>query len=202
MCPIKIERYQDYYFDDMISLIVDSFNSKFCYRQTLTEDDIKTILSILWDITSEDKGYLHYIAKEDQHVVGVILVRCGVIQKKHRKTPIFSLIYHYGFLNILRLFCKLSVLEVHDPEDCYIEHIAVNESMRGQGIGAKLIVQVEKELQSRGFSSLTLAVAKDNPAKHLYDRIGFKETDIINHRYNYYLTGIKQWKVMKKEFKK
>jgi ribosomal protein S18 acetylase RimI-like enzyme len=52
--------------------------------------------------------------------------------------------------------------------------------MRGRGIGEMLIAQAEKELKNRGFSSLTLAVAKGNPAKHLYDRIGFRETSFIN----------------------
>jgi GNAT superfamily N-acetyltransferase len=36
--------------------------------------------------------------------------------------------------------------------------------MRGRGIGEMLIAQAEKELKNRGFSSLSLAVAKGNPA--------------------------------------
>jgi len=201
MSQINIEKYQDQYFIDMVDLIVEAFIGKLCYRQRLTQDDIKNILRISWDISSDDEGYLHYVAKKDQKIVGVILIKCKKTRKSQKKVAIFNLFRQYGFFNILILTFKLSVLEIHKPKDCYIEHIAVDESMRGQGIGERLITQAETELKNRGYSSLTLAVAKGNPAKHLYDRVGFKKVSMTNNLYMGYFAGIRQWNIMEKGLK-
>lgn len=198
MPKIKIEKYQDKYFKDMTDLIVSSFKSKLCHRQKLTPDDIKNILYTTWDIPATDNGYLHYVVKKEEKVVGVILIRCGEIQKSNKKVPVFELFRRYGFINMLLLTYKLSILEVYKPEDCYIEHIAVDEAMRGTGIGEMLIKHAEKELKERGFSTLSLAVAKDNPAKHLYDRVGFQDINSISSRFKGYFTGIRHWFFMRK----
>ncbi len=198
MPQINIEKYQDKYFKDMTDLIVSSFKSKLCHRQKLTPDDIKNILYTTWDITAMDNGYLHYVAKKEEKVVGVILIWCGEIQKSNKKVPAFELFRRYGFLNMLLLTYKLSILEIYKPEDCYIEHIAVDEAMRGTGIGEMLIKHAEKELKERGFSTLSLAVAKGNPAKHLYDRVGFQDINSISSRFKGYFTGIRHWFFMRK----
>ncbi len=198
MPKINIEKYQEKYFKDMTDLIVSSFKSKLCHRQKLTPDDIKNILYTTWDIKAMDNGYLHYVAKEEEKVVGVILIKCGENRKSHKKIPVFELFRRYGLLNILLLTYKLSILEIYKPEDCYIEHIAVDETLRGMGIGEMLITYAEKELKDRGFSSLSLAVAKDNPAKRLYDRIGFKDISSVSSRNKGYFTGIRHWFFMRK----
>ncbi len=199
MSQISIETYEDQYFKSMVDLVVSSFESKFCCRQTLTQEDIKNILYIMWDVKAGDHGYLHYVAKEEDLVVGVVLVQCGEIRESHKKIPIFQLFCQYGFFNILLLIYKLTVLEIYKPEDCYIEHIAVAEALRGRGIGEKLITHAEKELKDRGFSTLSLAVAKGNPAKHLYDRAGFQEIASVSSRNKEFFTGIRQWFFMRKK---
>jgi ribosomal protein S18 acetylase RimI-like enzyme len=201
MQQIKIENYQDTYFKEMTALITQSFLSKLCHRQSLSPNDIKKILYLTWDINTEDTGYLHYVAKEEEKVVGVILIQFGKKQKRtsRKKISIFPLIRSYGLYNMLFLIYKLSVLEIHKPKGCYIEHIAVDESMRGRGIGEMLLSHGERVLKDMGFSSLSLAVAKENPAKHLYDRMGFKDIKDINSRYKGFFTGINEWIFMGKE---
>jgi ribosomal protein S18 acetylase RimI-like enzyme len=201
MQQIKIENYQDTYFKEMTALITQSFLSKLCHRQSLSPNDIKKILYLTWDINTEDTGYLHYVAKEEEKVIGVILIQYGKKQKRtsRKKISIFALIRRYGFYNMLFLIYKLSVLEIHKPKNCYIEHIAVDESMRGRGIGEMLLSHGERVLKDMGFSSLSLAVAKENPAKHLYDRMGFKDIKDINSRYKGFFTGINEWIFMGKE---
>jgi len=59
----------------------------------------------------------------------------------------------------------------------YIEDIFVDESMRGTGIGRKLIAAVAKIAASRGGARIDLAVLNWNPARGFYHRIGFRHAE-------------------------
>ncbi|WP_313582454.1 hypothetical protein [Lacrimispora sp.] len=82
MDHIIIEEYQDKDFESVISLLVHSFNSKFCHRQNLSVSEIKDIIYASWDLKAGDLSYLHFVAKQNQNIVGVILILC---EKKKRK---------------------------------------------------------------------------------------------------------------------
>lgn len=198
MTQISIEKYKDSNFKEVISLLVSSFESKFCYRQNLTISNIENILYSIWDIKAENSSYLHFVAKKDGKVVGVILIRFGKQLKSHKKIPFFHLCYCYGLFNMLLLIFKLSVLEIFTIRDCYVEHIAVDKSMRGKGVGELLISYAEEVLSGMGFSSLSLVVAESNPAKNLYDRKGFKDIEHISSRFKEYFIGINKWVFMRK----
>ncbi len=196
---ISIEKYQDKDFSNSIALLVSSFESKFLHRQSLGQKDVERILQSTWDIREGDPGYLHYVAKVDDKIVGTILIRYGQVPKNRRKIPLLDLIRRYGLFNMLLLIFKLSILEIFNFKDCYVEHIAVDQTMRGKGIGEQLISHCEKILLAMGYSRLSLAVAKHNPAKRLYDRLGFEEVKQINHRYKRFFIGIGEWVFMVKE---
>jgi ribosomal protein S18 acetylase RimI-like enzyme len=51
--------------------------------------------------------------------------------------------------------------------------IGVTERLRGQGVGGMLLRALTAEVARRGVS-LCLNVRHDNPARHLYERIGFR----------------------------
>jgi len=59
-------------------------------------------------------------------------------------------------------------MEGYIPENILV-YIAVDASLRGKGIGAQLM----KEAISRSQGDVKLHVEYDNPAKRLYERIGF-----------------------------
>jgi len=59
----------------------------------------------------------------------------------------------------------------------YIEDIFVDESMRGTGLGRKLIVAVAKIAKSRGCARIDLAVLNWNPARGFYHRLGFHHAE-------------------------
>jgi Acetyltransferases len=198
MSQIQIIKYQDTDFKGIIGLLVNAFESKFLHRQNLNPNDVKHILALTWDISAADTGYLHFIAKEDERVVGTILIQCGKTQKSQKKFPFLSLVRQYGLFNMLFLTFKLSVLEIFKPQDCYIEHIAVDQLMRGKGIGEMLLFHAEETLKDMGFSTLSLAVAKENPAKHLYDRMGFQDINYMNSRFKGFFIGINEWIFMQK----
>jgi ribosomal protein S18 acetylase RimI-like enzyme len=57
--------------------------------------------------------------------------------------------------------------------DGVIDELFVAPSMRGRGIGAKVLALVEQEARARGLNRLYLEVGHDNPAQGLYRRAGF-----------------------------
>jgi putative acetyltransferase len=60
--------------------------------------------------------------------------------------------------------------------------IIVKEEMRGKGVGKKLLEQLMKHAKEKfKIEILHLEVYEGNPAKHLYDRLGFKEFGCQTH---------------------
>jgi GNAT superfamily N-acetyltransferase len=68
-----------------------------------------------------------------------------------------------------------------DDNPFYVDHctpevsIGVEAAMRGQGVGARLMTAVIDEARRRG-QGLCLNVRHDNPARRLYERLGFRLT--------------------------
>lgn len=65
--------------------------------------------------------------------------------------------------------------------------IAVFPAFRNQGIGTELINAISNHYQMQGLRSISLSVDRNNPAKALYDRLGFlvvreNEHDFIMQR--------------------
>jgi ribosomal protein S18 acetylase RimI-like enzyme len=61
--------------------------------------------------------------------------------------------------------------------DGIIDELFVAPSMRGRGIGAKVLALIEQEARARDLKRLYLEVGHDNPARGLYRRAGF-----VDHR--------------------
>jgi 2,4-dienoyl-CoA reductase-like NADH-dependent reductase (Old Yellow Enzyme family)/ribosomal protein S18 acetylase RimI-like enzyme len=51
--------------------------------------------------------------------------------------------------------------------------LALVPGVRGRGIWTALMKSMFTELKGRGYDTVSLSVQKSNPAKHLYDRLGF-----------------------------
>jgi ribosomal protein S18 acetylase RimI-like enzyme len=61
----------------------------------------------------------------------------------------------------------------------YLYSFRIRPAFRNLGLGTKMLKMVETDLKKKGFSMLTLNVAKDNPRAHrLYERQGFR---IVGH---------------------
>jgi GNAT superfamily N-acetyltransferase len=61
--------------------------------------------------------------------------------------------------------------------DGFIDEFFVVPTMRGRGIGARVLALVEEEARARGLQRLYLEVGHGNPAQGLYRRAGF-----VDHR--------------------
>jgi GNAT superfamily N-acetyltransferase len=64
-------------------------------------------------------------------------------------------------------FAASSTLNVHD--------VAVLAGHRGQGIGRQLLDAAERWARKEGLARMSLEVLDDNPARRLYERVGFED---------------------------
>ena len=53
--------------------------------------------------------------------------------------------------------------------------VAVREDYRGRGLGGWLLNELAQAAEAEGFTRLSLSVAADNPARRLYERLGYEE---------------------------
>lgn len=73
-----------------------------------------------------------------------------------------------------------SVIGGYDGRRGLIYHLAVSESFRGQGIGSRLMDEVEARLRSKGCLKCYLLVTNDNPeAAIYYQRHGWSHMDTV-----------------------
>jgi len=69
----------------------------------------------------------------------------------------------------------IGFLSVRDqPDAFYLETIQLLQSYRNKGIGTKLMHYVERVAYSEGKQWLRFRVFKNNPAKHLYERLDYE----------------------------
>jgi GNAT superfamily N-acetyltransferase len=57
-----------------------------------------------------------------------------------------------------------------------LEGFSVSRECRGKGIGAAMIDRIASDARSEGARAIELNVGDTNPARHLYERSGFKQT--------------------------
>ena len=75
-----------------------------------------------------------------------------------------------------------------DGRDWKVVQIQLVSRLQGQGLGAMLLKQVIAEAMAAG-ASLTLSVLKANPARSLYERLGFVVEGESGHEYNMRFQG-------------
>jgi ribosomal protein S18 acetylase RimI-like enzyme len=96
-------------------------------------------------------GDLAYLAADGDAVVGASLCRLFTEED-----------HGHGFV------------DAHTPELA----VAVWDGHRGQGIGSQLMDALENVARAERFSQLSLSVDTDNPARRLYDRLGYVELTV------------------------
>lgn len=70
--------------------------------------------------------------------------------------------------------------------------IGVRDTVRGQGIGQVLLQALIEVAQSQGYTALSLSVDRNNPARQLYERLGFRDAGISDEE-DTSVTMIKHW---------
>lgn len=70
-------------------------------------------------------------------------------------------------------------------DEATLFNVAVDPKYQGKGYGKRLLSELILQLKTKGVATLWLEVRESNPARKLYDSLGFNEVDI---RKNYYPT--------------
>ena len=119
-----------------------------------------------------EKDRQDFVALHDQLFPGTyysgadILKRCDNIRKVFVNQPLTGYIY---------------VEPRPEFGEAHLEFIGVHPEAQGQGIGKALLSKaIEYMFSFAKINELTLAVRENNPARRLYERVGFKISDTIH----------------------
>lgn len=131
-------------------------------------------------IQCRDNAFSHVnieVYCEEGLIKGLILSYKPTNIDKKRENHVYSNIF--SPLELITLWLKSIILKPiqnkKEVDGIYIQNISVDVAFRGEGIGSKLLSEIEKKAIIQNIDSLWLDVALDNEkAKRLYERIGFK----------------------------
>ncbi len=71
------------------------------------------------------------------------------------------------------------IVGTDDGRKGWINRLAVDEEYRGQGIGTKLVKELEKEFENKGFKIWAALIEPDNPkGMEFFEKMGFEDLDI------------------------
>ncbi|KQB03942.1 hypothetical protein XV92_01660 [Vibrio metoecus] len=187
-------------------LIEKAFSDKFCSMTSLDREQLTSSLCMekIIDVQLHEG---HRVAELDGNVVGIISVKSW----KSPKTKSLDLelvktaLSEYGFLGMLNVLLGLILLDESVAKGhYYIEHIAIDESYRGKGIGNELMTFAElTALSDPDATKLTLVVARSNVrAISFYEQRGYQVDYIEKSQISKAVLGIKHWLYMSKRFVK
>ncbi|MDP2909303.1 MAG: GNAT family N-acetyltransferase [Nanoarchaeota archaeon] len=81
-----------------------------------------------------------------------------------------------GKKEIARAYLYLLTNDLHDQPFGLMEDVFVEESLRGQGIGSKLVEKIIEEAKKKRCYKLICTSRYERPEVHrLYERFGFKD---------------------------
>lgn len=185
--------------DDVIHLIAHGFHGKFQHLIRRSAEEVAKLLSTPGFIeTAPYEGYV--IAEKGGVVIGVMMLKW-----KNQETPktdiaIMKFIKTHGLRPLLNLLLAF-IASLHFPKknECYVELLAVKESIRGQGVGSQLLQYAESVAREYHHTHLTLTVAASNRARNLYMREGFSSVKEDSSRFTQYVLGTRDWIFMRKD---
>jgi len=165
------------------------------------EGVVVRVLHDLFQVPNHVFSYTQaFVAEYNGKVVGSIFGFCG----RRRKSLGFAMIYKIGFrwFKIVRfrrvphmIRALIDFGRVYLPvsdEDYYLYFLAVMPRFRGQGIGRQLMKFAEFQARSRGLRRIVLDVEIDNKrARHLYERLGYRVSEVVTDLEFYRRSGIK-----------
>ncbi len=115
-------------------------------------------------------------AERDNVIVGMV---SGYTAEEHRRSSLRPLKQaagrHHLRMNVVLILCApaLRIIDSVADGDYYLQAIAVDKELRGEGIGSFLIDSLEERARASGSTRLALDVSvKNESARRLYERRG------------------------------
>ena len=133
--------------------------------------DRKSAVKAIADDLAKRKtdDFFKVILDDDENIIGVLTIYNSRTSNKFNfKSPRLLIV------DILDHFVLSDICE----GDLYLAEIAIDPSLRGQGIGRKVILDVIDYARSKGYKRVTIdADFRNSGAKSLYENIGFRQFD-------------------------
>ena len=134
----------------------------------LFKSEEKAIETIANDFKKEKTDdYFKVILNNDNQIIGLlILYTSKTSHKLYFKSPKLVIV------DILDHFVLCDICD----DDLYLAQIAIDSSLRGQGLGRKVIFDVIDYAKSKNYKRVTIdADFRNVGARKLYETLGFKE---------------------------
>ena len=201
MNQLEIEPFRNRDIDGVIKLLATSFQSKFETMVSLSNTQIISLLKDSWNLSENNPSDGHFVAKVGGKIAGVILLKYASQKREDENINVIALVKNYGLKNMMKYLLGMYFLD-HQlvKNECYIEHIAIDPSYRGMGIGSQLILYGKEFAKTLpDISNYSLSVAKTNvEAFKLYKRLGFEEMNdkSIDSSLMKWLVGERKWLYM------
>lgn len=127
----------------------------------------RAIKAISRSLQDEDLETFKVILDDDGNIIGMLIYY------------IDSFPHHFNFRSLRLLIVDILdyfVLCDVEPGDFYVGELAIDGSLRGQGLGKKVLCEVIEYARDENLNRVILDVDFTNEgAKRLYEKIGFRE---------------------------
>jgi ribosomal protein S18 acetylase RimI-like enzyme len=166
--------------DEQIGIVGDTIRARgfrgVIARALVTKDALTRTLVAVAD--GRVVGMLQTGDEAGEHVdVGVVL---GVLR-----------VFGFGIFGFLRRDRARAAVQIRQPAEClHIAEVHVLARMRGAGIGAALLAEVERRARAANSPALSLTTTTSNPARRLYERAGFRVVETREDATYRALTGV------------
>ena len=196
---IIIRPYVESDFDEVVELLVESFQQKFASLSGLSSDELPRFLKEMGVMYKKPfEGFM--VVEEKGIVIAVMVLEWKGQVRPEEQIHFFSASREYGFFKVVKSVIGFWLLMSNLQQgECYVEHIAVKPEARGKGIGSKLLQWAQRFAEKKGFSIFSLHVAGSNQAARLYEREGFSVAKRKQSRLMKKFFGIYEWLYMVKK---
>lgn len=195
--PLKFRPAEPRDAEQAVPLIYSSGPAAFDYVFKRAGLDAKGFLHAAFTDGGGMFGYpRHWVGERGGKVVAAGTGYSGEVNVRNMLIATRQILLCYGPVSAVPVMIKGLRLEqlIQPPpkQTFYLAHLGVAESLRGEGIGSRLVEHLLKLGRSAGFKLAALDVAASNPqAQALYERLGFSVAEervstlagIANHRY-------------------
>lgn len=129
-----------------------------------------------------------FLVFEKNKVLGIVIGSSGKeINKEEERKEITNTLDFFGSMRLLyyeKIILNRLLTTKIKADEYYISVLCVNKNYQKKGIGKNLVKNVKKIAQEKKCSRIILDVSKDNDiGLKLYNKIGFKVYEEINHRF-------------------
>lgn len=126
----------------------------------------------------------HHVAEHEGRIVGSLMLHGGIDNNVLAMGNVKTIIRCFGALGCVPIMMRglrMESMLKPPPSDCaYLGHLGVDASVRGQGVGVRLLEYANAWSRDEGYQKLVLDVAATNTrAEALYQRQGYQR---IEHR--------------------